>query len=119
MAACGIDIRREVTPLECRNAFGAGTRVGFGNARDSGARILAEVSGYGMGADFRDLDQDGRPDVFLTALSGEPFPLYLNTADARIIALNMAPINHPHRLLFWDLAAPETFHAPRPERYPA
>ena len=35
----------------------------------------------GMGADFRDLDQDGRPDVFLTALSGEPFPLYLNTAE--------------------------------------
>ena len=35
----------------------------------------------GMGADFRDLDQDGRPDVFLTALSGEAFPLYLNTAE--------------------------------------
>ncbi len=35
----------------------------------------------GMGADFRDLDQDGRPDIFLTALSGEPFPLYLNTSD--------------------------------------
>ncbi len=39
----------------------------------------------GMGADFRDLDQDGRPDVFLTALSGEPFPLYLNTADGFFI----------------------------------
>jgi hypothetical protein len=35
----------------------------------------------GMGTDFRDLDQDGRPDIFLTALSGEPFPLYLNTAE--------------------------------------
>jgi hypothetical protein len=35
----------------------------------------------GMGADFRDLDQDGRPDVFLTALSGDRFPLYLNTAE--------------------------------------
>jgi hypothetical protein len=35
----------------------------------------------GMGADFRDLDQDGRPDVFLTALSGDRFPLYLNTPD--------------------------------------
>ena len=35
----------------------------------------------GMGADFRDLDEDGRPDIFLTALSGEPFPLYLNTAE--------------------------------------
>jgi hypothetical protein len=39
----------------------------------------------GMGTDFRDLDQDGRPDVFLTALSGEPFPLYLNTADGFFI----------------------------------
>jgi hypothetical protein len=35
----------------------------------------------GMGADFRDLDHDGRPDVFLTALSGDRFPLYLNTAE--------------------------------------
>jgi enediyne biosynthesis protein E4 len=35
----------------------------------------------GMGAEFRDLDQDGRPDIFLTALSGEPFPLYLNRPD--------------------------------------
>ena len=35
----------------------------------------------GMGADFRDLDQDGRPDVFLTALSGDRFPLFLNTAE--------------------------------------
>jgi hypothetical protein len=35
----------------------------------------------GMGADFRDLDQDGRPDIFLTALSGDTFPLYLNTAE--------------------------------------
>jgi hypothetical protein len=35
----------------------------------------------GMGADFRDMDGDGLPDVFLTALSGEAFPLYLNTAE--------------------------------------
>lgn len=34
----------------------------------------------GMGTDFRDLDEDGRPDIFLTVLSGEAFPLYLNTA---------------------------------------
>ena len=34
-----------------------------------------------MGADFRDLDEDGRPDVFLTALSGDKFPLFLNTAE--------------------------------------
>jgi hypothetical protein len=35
----------------------------------------------GMGADFRDLDEDGRPDVFLTALSGEAFPFFRNTAQ--------------------------------------
>ena len=35
----------------------------------------------GMGADFRDLDQDGRPDIFVTDLSGYSFPLYLNTAE--------------------------------------
>jgi hypothetical protein len=34
----------------------------------------------GMGTEFRDLNQDGRPDIFLTVLSGEAFPLYLNTA---------------------------------------
>jgi hypothetical protein len=35
----------------------------------------------GMGTDFRDLDDDGRPDIFLTALGGDAFPLYLNTAE--------------------------------------
>jgi hypothetical protein len=34
----------------------------------------------GMGTEFRDLNGDGRPDIFLTVLSGEAFPLYLNTA---------------------------------------
>jgi hypothetical protein len=31
-----------------------------------------------MGADFRDLNNDGRPDVIVTALEGETFPLYIN-----------------------------------------
>ncbi|HSD66663.1 MAG TPA: CRTAC1 family protein, partial [Vicinamibacteria bacterium] len=35
----------------------------------------------GMGSDFRDINEDGRPDIFLTALSGYSFPLYLNTAE--------------------------------------
>jgi hypothetical protein len=34
----------------------------------------------GMGSDFRDLDEDGRPDLFVTALSGEAFLLFINTA---------------------------------------
>lgn len=32
----------------------------------------------GMGADFRDLDNDGRPDIFQTAMFGNSFPLYHN-----------------------------------------
>jgi len=35
----------------------------------------------GMGTDFRDLDQDGRPDIIVTDLSGEPFSLYVNTPE--------------------------------------
>jgi len=31
-----------------------------------------------MGVDFRDLNDDGRPDLIVTALGGETFPLYLN-----------------------------------------
>jgi enediyne biosynthesis protein E4 len=32
----------------------------------------------GMGADFRDLDNDGRPEIFHTAMFGDSFPLYKN-----------------------------------------
>ncbi len=32
----------------------------------------------GMGADFRDLDNDGSPDIFHTAMFGDSFPLYRN-----------------------------------------
>jgi enediyne biosynthesis protein E4 len=31
-----------------------------------------------MGADFRDVDGDGRPDLFVTALANQTFPLFLN-----------------------------------------
>jgi hypothetical protein len=33
-----------------------------------------------MGADFRDVDNDGLPDIALTALAGETFPLFRNHA---------------------------------------
>jgi hypothetical protein len=33
----------------------------------------------GMGAEFRDLDNDGLPDIFHTAMFGNTFPLYRNT----------------------------------------
>ncbi len=32
----------------------------------------------GMGVDFRDYDNDGRPDLLFTALTGETFPLFRN-----------------------------------------
>ena len=35
----------------------------------------------GMGADFRDYDGDGRPDIFMTALSNETFPLFRNEGN--------------------------------------
>jgi enediyne biosynthesis protein E4 len=35
----------------------------------------------GMGADARDVDNDGRPDVFETALANETFPLFRNAGD--------------------------------------
>jgi hypothetical protein len=34
-----------------------------------------------MGVDFRDYDNDGRPDVHVTALAGESFPLYRNAGQ--------------------------------------
>ena len=36
----------------------------------------------GMGVDARDVDGDGRPDVFLTALTGDTFPLFHNQGGA-------------------------------------
>lgn len=35
----------------------------------------------GMGAEFRDLDNDGRPDIYHTAMFGNTFPLYRNAGD--------------------------------------
>jgi hypothetical protein len=35
-----------------------------------------------MGTDFRDYDNDGRPDIVLTALTGETFPLFRNEKGA-------------------------------------
>jgi enediyne biosynthesis protein E4 len=37
----------------------------------------------GMGADFRDIDNDGRPDIFETAMFREGFPLYRNLGDGQ------------------------------------
>ena len=44
--------------------------------REDGAYIS------GMGVDFRDLDNDGYPDIVLVALDGETFPIYRNTGKS-------------------------------------
>ena len=37
----------------------------------------------GMGTDFRDIDNDGRPDIFHTAMYGDTFPLYRNLGNGQ------------------------------------
>lgn len=43
-----------------------------------------------MGADFRDYDNDGREDIFVTALSDETFPLFRNAGDGHFLELTMS-----------------------------
>lgn len=47
-----------------------------GTGYDEGGKTFA-----GMGVDAADYDNDGRPDVFITVLSNETYPLYHNNAD--------------------------------------
>jgi hypothetical protein len=44
----------------------------------------------GMGADFRDLDNDGRPDIFHTAMFGDSFPLYKNLGGREFLETTRA-----------------------------
>ena len=39
----------------------------------------------GMGVDFRDLDNDGYPDIVIVALDGETFPVYRNTGKGSFV----------------------------------
>jgi len=47
-----------------------------GTAYTSTGNVVA-----GMGAEFRDLNNDGLPDIFHTAMFGDTFPLYKNGGD--------------------------------------
>jgi hypothetical protein len=48
-------------------------------ALESGVAYPESASAIsGMGADFRDVDNDGRPDLWHTAIENESFPLYQN-----------------------------------------
>lgn len=44
-----------------------------GVAYNANGRAMA-----GMGADFKDIDNDGKPDIFETSMFGDSFPLYKN-----------------------------------------
>jgi hypothetical protein len=55
-------------------------------ALESGVAYPESASAIsGMGADFRDVDNDGRPDLWHTAIENESFPLYLNQRDGGFV----------------------------------
>jgi enediyne biosynthesis protein E4 len=49
----------------------------------------------GMGADFRDVDNDGKPDLFVTAMIGDTFPLFKNSSGQFIDVTSAAGITAP------------------------
>lgn len=68
-----------------RNDHGKFTEVGVESAvayNEDGIPVSS------MGVDFRDLNDDGRPDVVITALGGESFPLFLNEGKGFFTASN-------------------------------
>jgi hypothetical protein len=87
----------------------------------------------GMGADFRDLDNDGRPDIVVAGMAADSFQLFRNRGDARLYfedasvrsGLAVATL----RLTGWGLGAYDfdndgwkdlffaASHFPRSERY--
>jgi hypothetical protein len=61
-----------------RNDGGRFSEVGFAagvSANETGAAVS------GMGCDFKDFDNDGRPDIFLTDLVRDAFTLFLNRGE--------------------------------------
>jgi tetratricopeptide (TPR) repeat protein len=67
---------------------------------DSGRPVSA------MGSDFQDYDNDGRPDLIFTALSGETFPLFRNRRrgqfEERTFASGLGALSYP--LSGWGVA---------------
>lgn len=61
----------------------------------------------GMGADFRDVDNDGKPDIFHTAMYGDNFPLYRNLGDGQFADTTSAAglIGPTSRLTGWGAGA--------------
>ncbi len=63
-----------------------------GALQDSGMAVSS------MGADFRDANNDGYPDIVFAALTGETFPIFINQGDGEFRdaghATGMAPLSH-------------------------
>ncbi len=82
------------------NRNGTFTEVGVlgGVAYNEDGKSIA-----GMGSDFRDVDNDGKPDIFETAMSGDTFPLYHNLGNGTFedvdIASHLKPLTT--RLTGW------------------
>ena len=63
---------------------------GDGTFEETGLLAGVAVPSHGralssMGVDFQDYDNDGRPDIHLTALAGETFPLYRNQGGGAFV----------------------------------
>ena len=63
---------------------GDGTFEETGAARGRGGAV-ARPRGLEHGDGFQDYDNDGRPDIHLTALAGETFPLYRNQGGGAFV----------------------------------
>ncbi len=60
----------------------------------------------GMGTDFRDLDNDGLPDIFHTAMFGNTFPLYKNTGGHfEDVTETSGMTAFSHRITAWGCGA--------------
>jgi hypothetical protein len=54
------------------------------SALAAGVAVNADGKPFaGMGTDFNDYDNDGRPDIFVTTLSNETYAIYRNNGDGR------------------------------------
>ncbi len=79
----------------------AETSILNGVAYNENGRAIA-----GMGADFRDMDNDGRPDIFQTAMIGDTFPLFRNQGRGFVDVTSRSRLSVlTSRLTAWGLGA--------------